>query len=188
MEQIKDNQHESKREQKSAERQRSARKRSFNRSAKRALIILFVAVGIWGLWYWGSSNSSPQTTRALAFSCTTDTLTTFHIHPHLVITINGQDQQIPAGIGNSITCLHPIHTHDTSGMIHVESPSPRDFTLADFFAVWGKTFNHNQILNSVADASHTITMTVNGVPSQDFEDLVLRDKDQIVIAYGPTKP
>src|SRR5947209_1562386 len=45
-----------------------------------------------------------------------------HIHPHLTILINGQDQVIPAGIGVEASGDLPMHTHDDSGTIHIESP------------------------------------------------------------------
>ncbi len=140
-----------------------------------------------GLIVWGNHSASTLTTRQLALSCTTDPLTRFHIHPHLTIVVNNATQTIPADIGISLACMHPIHTHDDSGTIHIESPVARDFTLGDFFAVWGKTFNQNQILNSVVDASHTITVTVNGSPVDTYENTVMHDNDQIVISYAVKK-
>jgi len=131
----------------------------------------------------GGKNPASESTRDIAMSCTLDMFTQFHIHPNLTIIINGVQQTIPANTGISLTCLHPIHTHDDTGKIHVESPEQRDFTLGDFFAVWGKTFNKNQILDSVVDANHEIVMTVNGKENFDYENLVLRDLDQIVIEY-----
>ncbi len=137
-----------------------------------------------GLIAWGNYSASTQTTHQIALSCTSDPLTQFHIHPHIAIIINGATQTIPADIGLNAVCMHPIHTHDESGVIHIESPQARDFTLGDFFAVWGKTFNQNQVLDYKADGTHSITETVNGNPAQAFENTVLHDGDQIVITYG----
>ncbi|MEK7507865.1 MAG: hypothetical protein AAB602_02150 [Patescibacteria group bacterium] len=128
-------------------------------------------------------TASAKTTREIAMSCTLDMYTQFHIHPHLTIKINGTQETIPANVGVTLGCMHPIHTHDGTGEIHVESPEKRDFTLGDFFAVWDKTFTKNQILESVVDNTHEIKMTVNGEQSDEFEKLVLRDKEQIVIEY-----
>ncbi len=83
--------------------------------------------------------------------------------------------------------MHPIHTHDASGKIHIESPEPRDFTLGDFFAVWGKTFSQSQILDSVADASHTIDVTVSGSKVDTYQNTVMHDNDQIVVSYAAKK-
>ncbi len=119
--------------------------------------------------------------------CTTDMATQFHIHPYLKIFINGQPQEIPADIGITNGCMHPLHTHDISGKIHVESPEKRDFTLSDFFAVWYKTFTKDQILDSNVDATHAIRETINGNQTQDYENTVLRDGDQIIIYYEEKK-
>src|SRR5262245_14575940 len=61
-----------------------------------------------------------------------------HLHPHLTILVNGSPVTVPAGIGIKAAGDLPLHTHDASGTIHVESPGARTFTLADFFAVWGR--------------------------------------------------
>lgn len=112
----------------------------------------------------------------------------YHIHSHLTIIINGENVTIPAGIGLEISgCERVLHTHDDSGTIHVEPNSYQPFTLGDFFAVWGKPFSLYQILDSVSDASHEIVMTVNGAPSNDYENLVLQDGQNIVIEYRSVK-
>lgn len=136
-----------------------------------------------GLFLWGNYSASTKTNRELALGCTSDSLTQFHIHPNLKIVINGAQQEIPADIGISFTCMHPIHTHDATGKIHIESPETRDFTLSDFFAVWGKTFNENQILDTTVDNAHAIKVTVNDAAVGTYENTVMRDNDQIVISY-----
>src|SRR5581483_8649942 len=52
----------------------------------------------------------------------------FHVHAHLDIIINGQYYLVPAQIGITNTCYYWLHTHDVSGIIHIESPVNRDFT------------------------------------------------------------
>jgi len=107
-----------------------------------------------------------------------------HIHVHLTIVVNGQPQTIPAGIGFTPRGFLPIHTHDESGVIHIESPRLHQFHLSDFFKVWGQTFNRRDILGHRADAAHPITMLVNGRPSRAFASLVLRDHEDVVINLG----
>lgn len=108
-----------------------------------------------------------------------------HIHPHLTIVINGRPLTIPPDIGITARGVTgPVHTHDDSGKIHVESEVARTFYLKDFFAAWGRTFNRRNLIGHRVDARHQITMTVNGVPNTEFENLVLRDGDRIVVSYG----
>ncbi len=129
------------------------------------------------------NSAVAKTNRELALSCTTEMATQFHIHPHLEIIILGQQQEVPADIGIVNGCMNPLHTHDNTGKIHIESPEKRDFTLADFFAVWNKPFNKYQILDYKADDQHSIKETINGNQVQDYENTTLRDNDQIVISY-----
>ena len=153
--------------------------------------IIGVVVVIIALFAWGNINarneSSSRTNREVALTCTTDMATRFHIHPHLAIMMNGQQQEVPANTGIGFTCMNAIHTHDTSGTLHVESPEQRDFTLSDFFAVWKKTFSKDQILDYKVDSSHIIKVTVDSAGVDTFENTVLRDKEQVVISYEQIK-
>ena len=84
--------------------------------------------------------------------CQSSEQTVFHIHTHLTIFVNGQQRQVPAGIGipgavaqqtqagpfvNSGSCFYWLHTHAADGIIHIESPVQRTFTLGEFFDEWG---------------------------------------------------
>ena len=151
-------------------------------------ILGFVIVVV-GLFAWSNvatrHKSSSRTDREVALTCTTDMATQFHIHPILKIIVNGHEQTISANIGIQPACMNSLHTHDTTGVIHVESPERRDFTLADLFAVWKQTFTKDQILAFKVDDTHRIRVTVNGKEVDTYENTVLRDKDQIVISYEP---
>lgn len=63
----------------------------------------------------------------------------YHIHQHLDIFRNGKRITVPALIGiNDGAYLTEVHTHDPSGIIHVESESAnKHYTLGTFFAEWG---------------------------------------------------
>ena len=144
---------------------------------------------------WGSSTYEKvtivkyetKTSREVALTCTTDMATQFHIHPVLKIIISGKEQIIPANIGITNTCMNSIHTHDDSGTLHIESPVKKDFTLGDFFAVWGKQFNKDQILDYKIDSTKTITVTLGGKLVDTYENTLLNDKDNIIIEYKDQK-
>lgn len=149
-------------------------------------VVLILVLLVWGRSA-SESTRSNRTNREVALTCTTDMATQFHIHPTLEIVINGEKREIPANIGIGAACMNALHTHDNSGVIHVESPEKRDFMLADFFAVWKKTYGKDQILEYKVDEKHAIRETVNGTEVQDYENTVLRDKDKIVIYYKEKK-
>ena len=149
--------------------------------------ILGFAILVAGLFAWSNvaakHKSSSLTNREVALTCTTDMATQFHVHPTLKIIANGREQTISANLGIQPTCMTSLHTHDTTGVIHVEAPEKRDFTLADFFAVWKQPFSKDEVLSYKVDATHKIRVSVNGAEVSTYENTILRDKDQILITY-----
>jgi hypothetical protein len=101
----------------------------------------------------------------------------YHSHPNLTIIINRVGVPMPGPTFNS-GCGQPLHTHDSSGVIHVETDQDRDYTLHDWFLLWGfyvannnyTIFNSNQIFTYKVDATHHLTMTVNGINDTSFEN------------------
>jgi hypothetical protein len=59
-----------------------------------------------------------------------------HIHVHLDVLDDGQAVPVPANIGIDTArgAISPLHTHDASGVIHIESPVKRQFSLGEFFS------------------------------------------------------
>ncbi|MFL6320724.1 MAG: hypothetical protein ACJ72Q_09640 [Nitrososphaeraceae archaeon] len=67
----------------------------------------------------------------------------FHVHAHLNIFVNGQLMYIPPQIGIiPEKCIYWLHTHDETGIIHIESPIKTDFTLGQFLDLWKKKLNN----------------------------------------------
>lgn len=64
--------------------------------------------------------------------------------------------------------MAPLHTHDDSGILHVESTVKRDYTLGEFLKTWGLNLD-----------GKTIKVTVNDKPINDFRNHTLRDGEQI---------
>jgi hypothetical protein len=93
-------------------------------------------------------------------SCNTSEQTVFHIHAHLTVFVNGTARQIPAAIGipgaqatntaqgpfiEGGTCFYWLHTHAADGIIHIESPVQRTYTLGNFFDEWGQPLSTGQV-------------------------------------------
>ncbi len=113
--------------------------------------------------------------------------TTLHIHQHLDIYINGQKIPVPAGIGinEQEGFIAPIHTHDNTGIIHVESPTIQNFTLGQFFNIWDVRFNQNCIGDYCNSDNSSLRIFSNGQEvKSNFTNLVLEPHQEIVLVYG----
>ncbi len=69
---------------------------------------------------------------------------TYHLHTHLTIIKGGITQRIPKDVGLT-GCAYELHTHDSSGIIHVETSIEKKFTLGQFFAVWGQPLSKENV-------------------------------------------
>ena len=107
-----------------------------------------------------------------------------HIHPTLNIEILGEERLIPSGIGEGNGRHRIIHTHDSSGALHIEPPYPKNITLENFFYIWGRTFNTTCILDKCIDDNHQLKVYVNEVESDLYENVILKDLDKIRIVYS----
>ena len=158
------------------------------------IVILSVAGLVAGVYALSSFQSSPPgTSGSFPYPCNVETNgLAIHIHPWLKIVVNGQNVTIPADIGMTNGCEEPTHTHDASGIIHLESPDATgQYTLGGFFQVWSATygsvafdgtqhpivFNSTDILGFKADATHNVVLLVDGKPSSEWGALNLDQLD-----------
>ncbi len=111
-----------------------------------------------------------------------------HIHPQISVSVSGQSSIVPENVGIDKTLwkdhsldkygmqgMSPLHTHDSSGTIHVESSVERDYTLREFLDVWGGLDTSN---------GKTVKAIVNGQPLPDWRNHILEDKEQINLEIG----
>ena len=105
-----------------------------------------------------------------------------HTHPNLTLIVDGNPSSVPENIGidaplykdhsldkYGMTSMAPIHTHDSSGVIHVESNTNRNYTFDEFLNIWGLDLNDK-----------AIKISANGKPVNSL-DYVLNDGDNIVM-------
>ena len=80
-----------------------------------------------------------------------------HIHAHLSVFYKGEQLAIPYGIGiikpfrvvrgfvEGGKGYYWLHTHDATGILHIESPNNRAYTLGNFFDIWGKPLDQHNV-------------------------------------------
>ena len=89
--------------------------------------------------------AAPTASPASNVPCGPSEVFTRHDHAHLTILIRGQIKTVPAFVGITATSICWLHTHDTSGIIHIEAGDNRTLTLGDFFAVWRQPLSQTVI-------------------------------------------
>lgn len=126
----------------------------------------------------------------------------FHIHAHLRIYVDGQEKSVPYGIGiippyqmaaddagnpavGGGKGIYWLHTHDPTGIIHMEAPARVSFTLGEFFDMWGQPLSAAQ----VGPAHGPLTVFVNGkTVTGDPRGIPLNAHDVIQLDVGTAVP
>jgi len=111
----------------------------------------------------------------------------FHIHQHLTILERGKALPIPSDVGRPVTstCLYWLHTHTPDGLIHVESPKFRSFTLGNFFNIWGQPLTATAVA-SVRMRRGALRVYVNGAPYKgDPRKIDLSQHTDITLETSP---
>jgi hypothetical protein len=126
-----------------------------------AILIGTIGYGVYALTQTKGGGNFP-------FPCLAE-VTTLHVHPWLQIVINTGSSNtsviIPAAVGildpqfqtsggeqvaTGGSCFEPMHTHDASGIIHIESAHTSDqYTLGDFFNIWKVSYPNGVSVNGI---------------------------------------
>ena len=143
----------------------------------------------------GQTSSTAQTVISPNYQpidgiyCDANEQLAYHIHAHLTIYVDGQPVALPQSIGiapgTTPACIYWLHTHATDGVIHIESPTQKLYTLQNFFDIW-QSFASQQITYPTQLASAAgWTIYVNGKQVHgDFKSVSLNAHDAITIAYN----
>lgn len=110
-----------------------------------------------------------------------------HIHAHLDVIVNGKPVRVPenVGIDQQAQAISPLHTHDTSGVIHIESPKKADFTLAQFMTEWNVALSGDRIGALTTGHDRQLHIYLNGRPWTGAPGAVpLTAHGEIAIVYG----
>jgi hypothetical protein len=120
-----------------------------------------------------------------------------HYHAHLSLFVEGERIAIPPAVGivdpvivdgfvESGGCFYWMHTHDASGLIHIEPPSDDDFTLGELFDVWGRPLT----AGNVAGYEGEVSVFVDGERYEgDLREIVFESRQHISLQVGrPLSP
>lgn len=160
--------------------------KSPSKNKNKLIVIGIIAAIIAGAVYFlhKSDNTVDSAYAAIdGIPCETQEYSTYHIHAHLDVFVDGQHVTVPQYIGiMDSKCLYWLHTHDTTGVMHIESPLQQNFTLNQFLDVWRTT-------GTGAPPNGEPIIFINGQEvSTKLSDTDLGQHDEVTIVYGQTPP
>jgi hypothetical protein len=115
-----------------------------------------------------------------------------HFHAHVSLFVEGEQLAIPAAIGITDPvindgyvvngdCYYWLHTHDATGVIHIEPPDDADYTLGQLFDIWG----HPLGSAGVAGYAGELSVFVDGVRYDgDPRGIVFASRKHISLQVG----
>ena len=113
--------------------------------------------------------------------------TVLHIHQHLDIFVLGRHIVVPTGVGiaEDESYIAPIHTHDQTGVLHVESDDVQAFTVGQFFDIWGVRLSATCLGGHCVDDEHSLKIYVDGSEiAGDARAIELKRHQEIAIVYA----
>lgn len=126
--------------------------------------------------------------------CSANEQLSYHIHAHLTIYVDGANVPLVANTGiapigvtssSSVTCYYWMHTHDTTGVIHIESPTTKLYTLNQYLDIWEKFSSTSSPFPTQLSSPTGWTIYVNGKQvNTDFSHLQLTAHEVVTIAYN----
>jgi hypothetical protein len=137
----------------------------------------------------GDSSTGGQGQDVDGIICEAHEQLVYHVHAHLYILLNGQPQQVSSQVGILggpllPRCFYWLHTHDNSGIIHIESPTQALYTLGQFFDIWGQPLSRSTVAVYPVP-SGDLTAYVDGqVWGGDPRDIQLKGHTQVVLELG----
>jgi hypothetical protein len=112
---------------------------------------------------------------------------TVHYHVHLDVIVDGQPVTVPAGIGIDQVQqkISALHTHQTDGILHIESATDIPFTLGQAFTEWGQPLSATQVGPVAIGSTKALHVFVNAHEvTTDPAKIVLHSHDEIVVWVG----
>ena len=113
----------------------------------------------------------------------------YHNHTKLIINIQNESHDIPAGIGIiPNNCIYWLHTHDDSGIIHIESPIETAFSLDQFLKVWDN-FDNSSFIENISKnqlIANVSMISENGFQSKsdNYKNIILENNAIITIDFA----
>jgi len=142
-----------------------------------------------GTTHWG--NPMTDGSAIGNFNCILNPPQTFEFYAHISIIQNNEPLAIPGDLGASpqgnTHCFYTVHTHDSSGKVHVTPTAAGTFTLGDFFTIWKQPFTSSNVAGISGlpvEVFITDGTTTTKVDEADWNTIELKSHREITISLG----
>lgn len=146
------------------------------------------------LLFWSILQTVPELNAQVTGENKNNNKIIMHTHSNLNVTANGNSVLVPNGIGINSTlwndhsldkfgterkttifgtitpAMSPLHTHDSSGTIHVESAEFRNYTLGQFLDIWGIPLEGKEV-----------SLSIGGNRTGDYSNYILNDMEKMIL-------
>lgn len=158
-------------------------------------VLTSAVVGLTFVLYFSTIlETVPELNAQVAADNKTGNKIIMHTHSMLNVTVNGNSILVPNGVGINSTlwndhsldaygstqetsilgmvtpAMSPLHTHDSDGIIHVESNEFKNFTLGDFLNIWGLPLEGMKV-----------SIVVGGNSTENYAPHILNDMEKILL-------
>jgi hypothetical protein len=137
----------------------------------------------------GDTPSGGQGQAVDGISCDRNEQLAFHQHAHLFILMDGIAQPVSASVGIPggallPKCIYWMHTHDRTGLIHMEAPRKQDFTLGQFFDIWGWPLDSSQVAKLKVPSGGLAVFVDGQLFNGDPRTIPVKAHTEVVIEVG----
>lgn len=138
---------------------------------------------------WPRPDDTADRGRAIGLSVAPMEGTARHFHTHLDVLVDGRPVAVPAGLGIAPSGreMSELHTHDTTGILHIEAPTTgKRYVLGQLFTEWNVRLDATDLGELKAGDGRTLTAYVDGRrQSGDPAAIELTAHREIALVYGP---
>jgi hypothetical protein len=159
---------------------------------------------------WPAPADPLELTRKAGLTPQTKEFFDYHVHAHLDVFVNGEPVVVPAGLGINIDdpavhhgtledgsdsyggidppcdqpCISPLHTHDTTGVIHTESSTSEPNHLGQLFTQWDVQLDASCVGGYCTPDASVLVYVDGELYEDDPAQIELTDHKEIAIVIG----
>lgn len=140
----------------------------------------------------GDTATGGQGQQVAGVNCRQSLNNLYHHHVHLSMFVNGTQIALPRGTGmknpgtNSFVyhadCFYFLHTHDATGIIHIEPPTGSTYNLHQYFKIWGEPLSTNGFAGFTGPVAVYIDGTLQ--PGVDPNTVAFSPYEEITLVIG----